>query len=149
MFAHPGRANCDCNRSGLKYLNEQKQVIIHYDLKPGNILFHDRWGPALRARSLTLSLRQHCREVKITDFGLSKIMDEGQAKSGIELTSHGAGTYWCAGCARGARPPCGLAPPSRACAGTCPPSASGRRTRSSRLRCGAVRARTPGALSER
>jgi tousled-like kinase len=26
--------------SGLKYLNEQKQRIIHYDLKPANILFH-------------------------------------------------------------------------------------------------------------
>lgn len=24
---------------GLKYLNEQKRPIIHYDLKPGNILF--------------------------------------------------------------------------------------------------------------
>lgn len=26
--------------AGLKYLNEQKKTIIHYDLKPGNILFH-------------------------------------------------------------------------------------------------------------
>jgi tousled-like kinase len=30
--------------AGLKYLNEQKQKIIHYDLKPGNILFHQGSG---------------------------------------------------------------------------------------------------------
>jgi tousled-like kinase len=58
----------------LKYLNEQPKAIIHYDLKPGNILFHNH-------------------EVKITDFGLSKIQPEGNV-SGIELTSQGAGTYW-------------------------------------------------------
>eukprot|EP01119_Soliformovum_irregulare_P018153 TRINITY_DN5506_c0_g1_i1.p1 TRINITY_DN5506_c0_g1~~TRINITY_DN5506_c0_g1_i1.p1 ORF type:complete len:683 (+),score=194.47 TRINITY_DN5506_c0_g1_i1:132-2051(+) len=59
--------------SGLQYLSQQKRPIIHYDLKPGNILFHDG-------------------EVKITDFGLSKIMDENQ--DALELTSQGAGTYW-------------------------------------------------------
>eukprot|EP00744_Colponema_vietnamica_P031769 GILI01050810.1.p1 GENE.GILI01050810.1~~GILI01050810.1.p1 ORF type:complete len:232 (+),score=29.62 GILI01050810.1:71-697(+) len=59
--------------SGLKYLNEQKLKIIHYDLKPGNILFSNG-------------------EVKLTDFGLSKIMDE--SADGLELTSQGAGTYW-------------------------------------------------------
>jgi len=59
---------------GLKYLNEQKRPIIHYDLKPGNILFDKDGG------------------VKITDFGLSKIMEEDQES--LELTSQGAGTYW-------------------------------------------------------
>jgi tousled-like kinase len=59
---------------GLKYLNEQKRPIIHYDLKPGNILFDKDGG------------------VKITDFGLSKIMEEDQTQ--MELTSQGAGTYW-------------------------------------------------------
>jgi len=59
--------------SGLKYLNEQKRNIIHYDLKPGNILFCNG-------------------EVKITDFGLSKIMEEDSPY--LELTSQGAGTYW-------------------------------------------------------
>jgi tousled-like kinase len=59
--------------SGLKYLTEQKRPIIHFDLKPGNILFHDG-------------------EVKITDFGLSKVMEENQDQ--LELTSQGAGTYW-------------------------------------------------------
>jgi hypothetical protein len=59
--------------SGLKYLNEQKRPIIHYDLKPGNILFSNGG-------------------VKITDFGLSKIMEENS--NAMELTSQGAGTYW-------------------------------------------------------
>jgi serine/threonine protein kinase len=44
--------------SALRYLSEQKQKIIHYDLKPANILMV-RPG-----------------EIKITDFGLSKIMQE-------------------------------------------------------------------------
>ena len=60
--------------SGLVYLNSLPQPIIHYDLKPANILF-SRDG-----------------EVKISDFGLSKIMD-CEADS-MELTSQGAGTYW-------------------------------------------------------
>jgi len=59
--------------SGLNYLSQQKQKVIHYDLKPANILF-DKDG-----------------NIKITDFGLSKIMDEEES---IELTSQGAGTYW-------------------------------------------------------
>ena len=61
---------------GLKYLNSGKQKIIHYDLKPGNILF-DKSGTA-----------------KITDFGLSKILDEQSDGTSMELTSQGAGTYW-------------------------------------------------------
>eukprot|EP00347_Sterkiella_histriomuscorum_P024033 403332537 len=50
-----------------------KQKIIHYDLKPQNIVFHNG-------------------EVKITDFGLCKSLEENQDK--IELTSQGVGTYW-------------------------------------------------------
>ena len=56
---------------GLKYLSEQQ--VIHYDLKPHNILLHRG-------------------EVKITDFGLSKLMSPTQ--TAIELTSQGAGTCW-------------------------------------------------------
>ena len=37
-----------------------------------------------------------CGEIKITDFGLSKIMDDENYNSvdGMDLTSQGAGTYW-------------------------------------------------------
>ncbi|CAM9966466.1 unnamed protein product, partial [Discosporangium mesarthrocarpum] len=69
---------------GLLYLNtaqgegeEQRRAIIHYDLKPGNILFDENG------------------DVKITDFGLSKIVDEDSGGgTSMELTSQGAGTYW-------------------------------------------------------
>lgn len=35
-------------------------------------------------------------EIKITDFGLSKIMDDENysPEVGMDLTSQGAGTYW-------------------------------------------------------
>lgn len=67
--------------SALKYLNEIKPPVIHYDLKPGNILL---CGGTV------------CGEIKITDFGLSKIMDEENysPEHGMDLTSQGAGTYW-------------------------------------------------------
>lgn len=36
-----------------------------------------------------------CGEIKITDFGLSKIMDDDSyGVDGMDLTSQGAGTYW-------------------------------------------------------
>ncbi|BBN05721.1 tousled-like kinase [Marchantia polymorpha subsp. ruderalis] len=62
--------------SGLVYLNRRPQRIIHYDLKPGNVLF-DEVGVA-----------------KMTDFGLSKIVEDEVGSQGMELTSQGAGTYW-------------------------------------------------------
>lgn len=67
--------------SALRYLNEIKPPVIHYDLKPGNIL--------LGSGSVS-------GEIKITDFGLSKVMDESSfhPEVGMDLTSQGAGTYW-------------------------------------------------------
>jgi len=60
---------------GLKYLHNQTKPgpIIHYDLKPGNLLYKDG-------------------RIKLTDFGLAKIMET--ERDSIELTSQGAGTYW-------------------------------------------------------
>lgn len=67
--------------SALVYLNEKSTPIIHYDLKPANILLES--GHTSGA-------------IKITDFGLSKIMESDNADNdgGIELTSQFAGTYW-------------------------------------------------------
>ncbi|KPA74534.1 putative Protein kinase [Leptomonas pyrrhocoris] len=68
----------------LRYLASLDSPIIHYDLKPANILLH-RDDPTIL-------------DVKITDFGLSKII--GNTREGpsdnpsIELTSQGTGTYW-------------------------------------------------------
>lgn len=59
--------------AGIKYLNESKTKIIHYDLKPQNIIFHKG-------------------EVKISDFGLCKVLESDESR--CELTSQGVGTYW-------------------------------------------------------
>lgn len=68
--------------SALRHLAEQESPIIHYDLKPANIIFHSAF-PA-------------CLDIKVTDFGLSKVIKEsGNAiDPSIELTSQGTGTYW-------------------------------------------------------
>ncbi|KAK2173040.1 hypothetical protein NP493_908g00022 [Ridgeia piscesae] len=67
--------------SALRYLNQINPPVIHYDLKPGNIL---------------LGTGSVSGEIKITDFGLSKIMDNDSYNpdNGMDLTSQGAGTYW-------------------------------------------------------
>lgn len=60
--------------SGLLFLNKKHEAkIIHYDLKPQNILFHNGIS-------------------KISDFGLCKVMNTEDTK--LELTSQGVGTYY-------------------------------------------------------
>lgn len=60
--------------SALLYLDSRHPKIIHYDIKPHNILM-DSLGT-----------------VKLTDFGLCKIFNDENSK--MELTSQGVGTYW-------------------------------------------------------
>lgn len=111
--------------NALKYLNDIKPPIIHYDLKPGNrslltTTWHlYQWSLILSSQKLSNECLSHmhffqcwftlwwilgnillvdgtaCGEIKITDFGLSKIMDDDNyGVDGMDLTSQGAGTYW-------------------------------------------------------
>lgn len=70
--------------SALRHLASLENPIIHYDLKPANVLLHSEDPSVL--------------EIKITDFGLSKIIGIGREgpsdNPSIELTSQGTGTYW-------------------------------------------------------
>ncbi|KII61873.1 Serine/threonine-protein kinase tousled-like 2 [Thelohanellus kitauei] len=63
----------------LRYMNELRPSIIHFDLKPGNIL---------------LLSGINAWHVKIADFGLSKTLPVEGDETSIDLTTPGAGTYW-------------------------------------------------------
>eukprot|EP01059_Diplonema_ambulator_P008626 TRINITY_DN18288_c0_g1_i1.p1 TRINITY_DN18288_c0_g1~~TRINITY_DN18288_c0_g1_i1.p1 ORF type:complete len:599 (+),score=149.89 TRINITY_DN18288_c0_g1_i1:670-2466(+) len=61
--------------SALAYLDDLPiGKVVHYDLKPGNILLFGDF------------------DIKITDFGLAKQVDLNSSTT--DLTSHGAGTMW-------------------------------------------------------
>ncbi len=57
----------------LNYLSSLDPKIIHFDLKPQNIMFSNG-------------------KIKILDFGLSKQIDNEHSK--IALSNQGMGTYW-------------------------------------------------------
>ena len=48
---------------------------------------------SLFAGNILLGCGPHRYEAKITDFGLSKVVEQ-ESPDGMELTSQGAGTYW-------------------------------------------------------
>lgn len=48
----------------------------------------------MTAGNILLGSGVHSYEAKITDFGLSKIMEADSLGGEMELTSQGAGTYW-------------------------------------------------------
>ena len=87
--------------SALKYLNEIKPPIIHYDLKPGKnpphiLLAFEKVNFSFVSGNILLTGGSVSGDIKITDFGLSKIMDSENYNPdhGMDLTSQGAGTYW-------------------------------------------------------
>ena len=57
--------------NALEYMD--KHNVIHYDLKPRNIMFHEGI-------------------VKVLDFGLCKVNNTNETK--MDLTTPGAGTYY-------------------------------------------------------
>jgi tousled-like kinase len=59
--------------SALHYLFKLEEKVIHYDLKPSNVMFDEG-------------------VVKMLDFGLSKVMKGDETR--MDLTSQGTGTYW-------------------------------------------------------
>ena len=82
--------------SALKHLNEIKPPIIHFDLKPGRSHDHHMTHQShdiSHPGNILLGSGIYSYEAKLTDFGLSKIMEQ-DSPDGMELTSQGAGTYW-------------------------------------------------------
>ena len=81
--------------SALKYLNQIKPPVIHFDLKPGTPTLTplEYNGPLYHAGNILLGSGVQCYEAKITDFGLSKVMEK-DSPDGMDITSQGAGTYW-------------------------------------------------------
>ena len=81
--------------NALRYLNEIRPPVIHFDLKPGEQSRDmSRDHHVILLGNILLGSGVHSYETKITDFGLSKIMEADSLGGEMELTSQGAGTYW-------------------------------------------------------
>ena len=104
LFHFQARAVVVQTVAALKYLNEIKPPVIHFDLKPGEHTYTHRHPytevhtymhkPAyMDSGNILLGSGIHSYEAKITDFGLSKVMEQ-ENPDGMDLTSQGAGTYW-------------------------------------------------------
>ena len=76
----------------------KRKAIIHYDLKPANILFDEFGDVKITGLSFTVVNRTCTFYAFCLDFGLSKVIDDSNSSEGdngsLELTSIGAGTYW-------------------------------------------------------
>jgi tousled-like kinase len=64
----------------LRYMNEGNRRVCHFDIKPGNLIYHDG-------------------RIAVLDFGLAKIVHDSGARGAgsdltFDLTSQGAGTYY-------------------------------------------------------
>lgn len=57
-------------------------------------IMHGMYAYHMTAGNILLGSGVHSYEAKITDFGLSKIMEADSLGGEMELTSQGAGTYW-------------------------------------------------------
>ena len=51
-------------------------------------------SPPFTSGNILLGSAENRYEAKITDFGLSKIVEQESPDGMMELTSQGAGTYW-------------------------------------------------------
>ena len=62
---------------------------------PASLLLNPTFTPASYLRQPANILHELDGTVRIADFGLSKVV-QGGGDAPLELTSQGAGTYWCA-----------------------------------------------------
>lgn len=83
-------SNISMRSNHLSYIMTWNQVCILFIL--GFSIIINFWFVG----NILLTEGNVCGEIKITDFGLSKVMDEENYNPdhGMDLTSQGAGTYW-------------------------------------------------------
>ena len=69
-------------------------IYIYVEDLIAMILLCHRYFDFVFLGNILLGSGQNSYEAKITDFGLSKIMEQESTDGMMELTSQGAGTYW-------------------------------------------------------